>query len=207
MSHRKSDLGIPCPRKICQSSASLVGRTCGQNYSHRCSWLIPAQPTHAEAAMPMSPVIEITYCRLCGWGLRAGWMAQELLTTFADELGSVTLTPDRTGGVFEVRVDDEVIWSRKERGRFPEIKEIKQLVRDRVAPGPSRGHRDPPQPQGVAAAPGGLSPPPPPDHSVRGLLPPRRAKMRLQVLMGVNARRSRARSVCTGALKERSMTP
>src|SRR5215471_4728233 len=24
MSHRKSDLGIPCPRKICQSSASLA---------------------------------------------------------------------------------------------------------------------------------------------------------------------------------------
>src|ERR1700726_1252092 len=74
--------------------------------------------------MPVSPMIEITYCRLCGWGLRAGWMAQELLTTFAEELGSVTLTPDRTGGVFEVRIDDEVIWSRKERGRFPEIKEI-----------------------------------------------------------------------------------
>jgi selenoprotein W-related protein len=59
-------------------------------------------------------------------------------------LGSVTLTPDRTGGVFEVRVDDEVIWSRKERGRFPEIKEIKQLVRDRVAPGRSLGHTDTP---------------------------------------------------------------
>ena len=43
--------------------------------------------------MPVSPTIEITYCRLCGWGLRAGWMAQELLTTFAEELGSVTLTP------------------------------------------------------------------------------------------------------------------
>ena len=43
-------------------------------------------------------------------------MAQELLTTFAEELGSVTLTPDGTGGVFEVRVNDEVIWSRKEHG-------------------------------------------------------------------------------------------
>jgi selenoprotein W-related protein len=53
--------------------------------------------------MPVSPMIEITYCRLCGWGLRAGWVAQELLTTFAEELGSVTLTPDATGGVFEVR--------------------------------------------------------------------------------------------------------
>ena len=71
-------------------------------------------------------------------------MAQELLTTFAEELGSVTLAPDATGGVFEVRVDGEMIWSRKAQGRFPEIKELKQLVRDRVAPGRSLGHSDNP---------------------------------------------------------------
>jgi selenoprotein W-related protein len=69
--------------------------------------------------MPASPMIEITYCRRCGWGLRAGWMAQELLTTFAEEVGSVVLTPDATGGMFEVRVGDDVIWSRKERGASP----------------------------------------------------------------------------------------
>ncbi len=94
--------------------------------------------------MPKRPTIEITYCRLCGWGLRAGWMAQELLTTFAEELGSVTLTPDVTGGVFEVRIDGEIVWSRKEAGRFPDIKELKQRVRDRIAPGRSLGHIDKP---------------------------------------------------------------
>jgi selenoprotein W-related protein len=92
--------------------------------------------------MPKSPMLEITYCRLCGWGLRAGWMAQELMATFRDELGSVTLTPDVTGGVFEVRLEDELIWSRKEKGRFPEIKEVKRLVRDRIAPDRSLGHTD-----------------------------------------------------------------
>jgi selenoprotein W-related protein len=92
--------------------------------------------------MPKSPTIEITYCRLCGWGLRAGWMAQELLTTFAEELGSITLTPDVTGGVFEVRVDDEQIWSRKEMGLLPDIKELKRLVRDHIAPDRSLGHTD-----------------------------------------------------------------
>ena len=92
--------------------------------------------------MPASPTIEITYCRLCGWGLRAGWMAQELLATFAAELGSVALTPDASGGVFEVRVEGELIWSRKAQGRFPDIKELKQLVRDRIAPGRSLGHSD-----------------------------------------------------------------
>jgi len=92
--------------------------------------------------MPRSPTIEITYCRLCGWDLRAGWMAQELLTTFAEELGSVTLTPDVTGGVFEVRVNNDLIWSRKEMGRLPDIKELKRLVRDHVAPDRTLGHTD-----------------------------------------------------------------
>ena len=92
--------------------------------------------------MPKTPTIEITYCKLCGWGLRAAWMVQELLTTFAEELGSVTLTPDVTGGVFEIRADGNVIWSRKEMGRFPEITELKRIVRDHVAPGRSLGHTD-----------------------------------------------------------------
>jgi selenoprotein W-related protein len=92
--------------------------------------------------MPAKPMVEIMYCRLCGWGMRAGWMAQELLATFAEEIGSIVLTPDASGGRFEIYVDSHRIWSRKEDGRFPEVKEIKQLVRDRIAPGRSLGHSD-----------------------------------------------------------------
>ena len=65
-----------------------------------------------------------------------------MLTTFAEEIGSLTLIPDNTGGVFEVRIDGKVVWSRSERGRFPEIKELKQIVRDRVSPGRDLGHID-----------------------------------------------------------------
>jgi selenoprotein W-related protein len=67
-------------------------------------------------------------------------MGQELLSTFAEELGSLTLVPDDTGGVFEVRVDGKMLWSRADEGRFPEIKELKQLVRDRIAPERDLGH-------------------------------------------------------------------
>ena len=89
--------------------------------------------------MKHRPRIEIQYCTQCRWLLRAAWMLQELLITFEAELGQAALVPG-TGGVFEVRVDGETIWSRKERGRFPELKELKQLVRDRVAPGKDLGH-------------------------------------------------------------------
>ena len=92
--------------------------------------------------MGARPRVEIEYCRQCRWLLRATWMAQELLTTFESELGEVALVPG-SSGVFEVRLDRETLFSRSEEGRFPESKELKQRVRDRVAPGRSLGHSDP----------------------------------------------------------------
>jgi len=87
------------------------------------------------------PRIEIRYCTQCRWMLRAAWMAQELLTTFEQELASVALAPG-AGGVFEVTIDGLPIWSRQETGRFPDIKELKQLVRDHVAPDKNLGHSE-----------------------------------------------------------------
>ena len=89
----------------------------------------------------MTPRIEIEYCTQCRWLLRAAWMAQELLTTFEKEVGEVALIPGKDA-VFEVRLDREVIFSRKQEGRFPELKELKQLVRDRIAPDKDLGHSD-----------------------------------------------------------------
>jgi selenoprotein W-related protein len=89
------------------------------------------------------PRIEIHFCNQCRWLLRSAWMAQELLTTFPAEIGEVALVPGM-GGVFEIRVDDELIWSRNEQGRFPDIKELKQLVRDRIAPERDLGHSEKP---------------------------------------------------------------
>ena len=91
--------------------------------------------------MEQKPRVSITYCTQCRWLLRAAWLAQELLTTFEQELGEVALRPG-TGGVFEIQVGDELIWSRKQEGRFPEAKEIKQRIRDHVAPARSLGHSD-----------------------------------------------------------------
>jgi selenoprotein W-related protein len=88
-----------------------------------------------------SPRLEIEYCTQCRWPMRAAWVAQELLTTFQEDLKEVALVPGK-GGVFEVRLDGKTIWSRKGEGRFPEAPELKQRVRDRVAPGRPLGHSD-----------------------------------------------------------------
>ena len=89
------------------------------------------------------PRVEFVFCNQCRWLLRTAWMAQELLTTFPAEIGEVAMVPG-TGGIFEIRVNDQLIWSRKEQGGFPDIKELKQLVRDRIAPERDLGHSDKP---------------------------------------------------------------
>ena len=61
--------------------------------------------------------------------------------TFDTDLGEVALVPGK-GGIFEVRVSGDLIWSKKDQGRFPDSKELKQLVRDRVAPDKDLGHSD-----------------------------------------------------------------
>ena len=87
--------------------------------------------------------IEIEFCTQCRWLLRAAWTAQELLLTFTDDLREVALVPG-SGGVFDVRVNGELIWSRSGEGGFPELKELKQRIRDRIAPDKSLGHSDRP---------------------------------------------------------------
>jgi len=68
-------------------------------------------------------------------------MGQELLTTFAAELEEFALKPGE-GGVFDIYINGQLVFSRKEKRRFPDIRELKQLVRDHIAPDKPLGHSD-----------------------------------------------------------------
>lgn len=87
------------------------------------------------------PQMSITYCTQCNWLLRSAWMASEVLSTFSLELGAVTLVPG-TGGIFEIRIDEDLVWERKRDGGFPDVKQLKQIVRDRIDPDRHLGHID-----------------------------------------------------------------
>ena len=91
------------------------------------------------------PRLTIRYCNGCNWMLRASWMAQELLSTFREEIGGVEIVPDRSspGGEFVVATGDgKIVWDRKRDGGFPEIKVLKQRVRDMCVEGKDLGHNE-----------------------------------------------------------------
>ena len=93
------------------------------------------------STMIAKPRVTITYCTQCQWLLRAAWMAQELLSTFAGDLGEVALVPG-TGGVFAITCHGETLWDRKTDGGFPDAKTLKKRVRDHIDPARDLGHAD-----------------------------------------------------------------
>ena len=89
----------------------------------------------------MKPRVGITYCQKCHFLPRAAWTAQELLHTFGDYIAEVALVPG-SGGMFAVTVDGEEVWSTRENGRFPEMRELRNLLRDRIEGAPPPRHAD-----------------------------------------------------------------
>ncbi|KUL86243.1 hypothetical protein ZTR_08416 [Talaromyces verruculosus] len=113
----------------------------------------PIAPIEQTAQSPTEtdnthlPRITITYCTQCKWMLRAAYFAQELLSTFGTTLGEVSLRP-ATGGLFTVTIvpgsstEETLLWDRKRDSGFPEVKQLKALVRNIVDPTRNLGHVD-----------------------------------------------------------------
>lgn len=89
--------------------------------------------------------VSIQFCTKCRWLLRAAWLAQELLTTFENDLHEVALCP-ADSGTFDVFLNGSLLFSRAQQQRFPEPREIKQALRDIIDPHRSLGHSDRPTP-------------------------------------------------------------
>ena len=95
---------------------------------------------YSENITMEKPLIEIEYCTKCRWLLRASWIAQELLSTFSEDIRGVSLIPGNEAGIFEIRCGRKIIWERGKKKGMPEIKELKRKVRDVVAPDKDLGH-------------------------------------------------------------------
>ena len=95
---------------------------------------------YSENITMEKPLIEIEYCTKCRWLLRASWIAQELLSTFSEDIKGVSLIPGNEAGIFEIRCGRYIIWERGKKKGLPEIKELKRKVRDVVVPDKDLGH-------------------------------------------------------------------
>ncbi|RSH93808.1 hypothetical protein EHS25_006456 [Saitozyma podzolica] len=115
-----------------------------------------AEPSHAASSAeirppaPSYPHITIEFCDRCRWAPRATWTQTELFLTFPTPvLKGITLLPltsPETGGRFRVWVDmgqgGELVWDRKTEGGFPELKILKQRIRNIIQPELNLGHSD-----------------------------------------------------------------
>ncbi|WWD09774.1 hypothetical protein V865_007902 [Kwoniella europaea PYCC6329] len=100
----------------------------------------------------VKPSVIIEFCDRCRWAPRATWIQTELFLTFPNPLlRSITLIPlnaPETGGRFRVWLDrgdgkgDQLVWDRKTEGGFPELKVLKQRIRNIIQPDLSLGHSD-----------------------------------------------------------------
>ncbi|KAJ9096353.1 hypothetical protein QFC21_005174 [Naganishia friedmannii] len=102
--------------------------------------------------LAIGPAIFIEYCDGCRWAPRASWTATELFLTFpSPAITSITLTPAvEHPGRFRVWLklpnegEAQLMWDRKVEGGFPELKLLKQRIRNVIQPKQSLGHSDKP---------------------------------------------------------------
>ena len=73
--------------------------------------------------------IEIIYCSSWNYAPRATSLVADILDEFQPVIESIRLVPS-TGGVFEVSVDDELIFSKKKLERHAEPDEVIDIFRN-----------------------------------------------------------------------------
>ncbi|WRT67447.1 uncharacterized protein IL334_004418 [Kwoniella shivajii] len=133
-----------------QTQTQTQNQTQSQNHSGEKEMI--ENEIKAPILENIKPKIVIEFCDRCRWAPRATWIQTELFLTFPNPLiQSITLVPlnaPETGGRFRVWVDigigkgDELVWDRKTEGGFPELKILKQRIRNLIQPEMGLGHSD-----------------------------------------------------------------
>jgi selenoprotein W-related protein len=85
------------------------------------------------------PKVRITYCLPCHYQAKALQDADALLKEFGSRIERLELVPGEHG-VYDVAVDDEIVYSIEREHRFPEVPDLIQRVHRKVpeARGPTR---------------------------------------------------------------------
>ena len=71
--------------------------------------------------------ISIEYCNEWNYLPRAASLATKILEKYGNDVSGLALLPSG-GGVFEIIKNDHLIYSKKQKGQFPEMDELFDLL-------------------------------------------------------------------------------
>lgn len=74
--------------------------------------------------------ISIEYCTSWGYLSKAVGLTKNLLENHTNNIENLTLIPS-SGGIFEVKVNDTLVFSKKELNRFPNENEIEDIIKEK----------------------------------------------------------------------------
>ena len=80
----------------------------------------------------MSNKIKIEYCTGWGYLARAVALTRNILTEHSNKITELILEPSHDG-VLEISVNDELIFSKKQLDRYPEKREIENIVTQKLS--------------------------------------------------------------------------
>ena len=75
--------------------------------------------------------IGVEYCVPCSYLSRTMWLVGDVLTDLQEDIKSLTLVPSSSGR-FEWTVDGELVYSKAQTDRFPDLDELKMLVANKL---------------------------------------------------------------------------
>lgn len=71
--------------------------------------------------------ITIEYCTSWGYVAKAVGLSEELLREYKNDITKLELLPS-SNGIFEVKLEDKVIFSKFKEDRYPEVGEIIEII-------------------------------------------------------------------------------
>lgn len=80
----------------------------------------------------MKNVVTIEYCTSWGYLGRAVALTRTLLNEHTNTIEKVEIVPG-SGGIYDVKLDGEMIFSKTELSRYPEKDEIEDIIKEKLA--------------------------------------------------------------------------
>ncbi|GMH87537.1 hypothetical protein TrST_g13301 [Triparma strigata] len=109
----------------------------------------PFASSPSESQTPGS--LKIVFCDGCGWFARSQWYSYELFQTFHTRrlqkgleplISETTIAASENAGDWRMEINNQLVWDRRTDGGFPDLKLVKNRVKEVLDPSVDLGHSE-----------------------------------------------------------------